>query len=252
MGTGKRHVLYFRGRGGWVKSSSYYRRDALHASPSSLRPPKTHQHMPELFRNKYRTKSTRLQGWDYSRNGYYFVTICIKNKESYFCKFVDGLMVLTDIGKIVLDEWMKTEIMRSNVILDEKVIMPNHLHGIIGISNDDTVETHCMRLGRSLSSDEDACNASLPNIGNLFIPAGDEYKNKFGSQKNNLSSIIRGFKGSVKNKINKEFKINFDWQSKFYDHIIRNEQSLNKIRKYIIDNPYRWHLDRNNPEGLWM
>ncbi|MFH1564918.1 MAG: hypothetical protein ABIC82_03650 [bacterium] len=116
---------------------------------------------------------------------------------------------------------------------------------IIGIFDDsNVVETHC---NASLQQ------ASLPNINNLFTPIGGNYKNEFGPQRNNLSSIIRGFKGSVKKQINEKYGGNFfSWQSQFYDHIIRNEISLNKIRKYIIDNPFRWHLDKNNPEGLWM
>ena len=80
----------------------------------------------------------------------------------------------------------------------------------------------------------------------------DVYKNKFGPQSHNLSAIIRGFKGAVKNKINTQYpQINFSWQSRFYDHVIRTESSLNNIRRYINLNPARWKYDRNNPVGLY-
>jgi REP element-mobilizing transposase RayT len=78
-----------------------------------------------------------------------------------------------------------------------------------------------------------------------------KYKNKFGPQSKNLSSIIRGFKIGVKNFSN-ENKIYFLWQDSFYDHIVRDEKELNKIRQYIVDNPLKWELDRNNSENLFM
>jgi len=78
-----------------------------------------------------------------------------------------------------------------------------------------------------------------------------EYNNKFGPQSKNLSSIIRGFKIGVKNFSNQN-KMDFIWQNRFYYHIIRNEEELNKIRQYIINNPLKWELDINNPENLLM
>ena len=187
-----------------------------------------------LFKNKYRIVSARLKNRDYAQNGFYFVTICTKLKHPYFGKIVDDEMVLNDIGRIVIGEWQKTEKIRKNVFLDEYIVMPNHLHGIIvidnNIGNDDGmfVETHC--------------NASLRGA---FLQ--NEYKNKFGPQINNLSSIIRGFKGACTKQINKIKPIeNFIWQTRFHDHIIRNEKSLNRIRQYIIDNPNKWERDRNN------
>jgi REP element-mobilizing transposase RayT len=92
-------------------------------------------------------------------------------------------------------------------------------------------------------------NASVRNNvekhSNASVPI--EYKNKFGPQINNLSAIMRGFKGAAKKNINKKYSTtNFQWQPKFHDHIIRNENELNKIRQYIINNPLKWQLDRNN------
>ena len=84
-----------------------------------------------LYKGKYRIESTRLEGWDYSRNGCYFVTVCTQNNECLFGDVPDGIMQLTLIGEIVVDEWQKTTQIRNNVVLDKWVVMPNHLHGII-------------------------------------------------------------------------------------------------------------------------
>src|SRR5512135_1100423 len=88
-----------------------------------------------LFKNKYRIESARLRGYDYSSPGLYFVTICTKNRVSYFGDVVNGKMELSPMGNIVADEWQKTPDIRANVQLDEWVVMPNHLHGIIWITH---------------------------------------------------------------------------------------------------------------------
>lgn len=171
-------------------------------------------------------KSCRLKGWDYSWDGLYYVTICTKYLECYFGDVVDQKMILSNMGKIIADEWQKTKIIRENVDLDKWVVMPNHVHGIIIIDNG-SVRTHC--------------NASVRR---------KEYKNKFGPQSNNVSAIIRGFKGACSKKIHKIYDPNFAWHTRFYDHIIRDEKDLNRIRQYIINNPKNWDNDKNNPCNL--
>jgi putative transposase len=186
-----------------------------------------------LYKNKYRIKTARHEAWDYSKDGFYFVTICTEKRKIFFGDIKNGLMVLNEVGEVVKREWLKTEEIRENVKLDEFVVMPNHIHGIIQIIQARTVETHC--------------NASLPNEKYIY----QEYKNNFGPQIDNLSTIIRGLKGAAKNIINSNFPmINFAWQERFNDRIIRNDIELNKIRQYIIDNPLKWDLDRNNPKNL--
>ncbi len=90
----------------------------------------------KLFQHKYRTDSNRLKHWDYSNNGYYFLTICTKNREHFFGEIEDGEMLLNAVGKLVNDEWYKSEKIRKHIILDEFIIMPNHIHGIVIIDND--------------------------------------------------------------------------------------------------------------------
>ncbi len=88
-----------------------------------------------LFQNQYRIESARLQGWDYSRAGLYFITICAHDRAHFFGEISAGEMKLSPIGEIVAEEWQKTPQIRSNVELDAWVVMPNHLHGIVGITH---------------------------------------------------------------------------------------------------------------------
>jgi REP element-mobilizing transposase RayT len=178
--------------------------------------------MITLFQNKYRIRSTKLKGWDYSHNGMYSVTICTKGRESYFGEIKDKRMKLLKIGETAQKNWQEIPKHFPDVSLDEFIIMPNHIHGIIMINN---VETQNF--------------ASLHH--NQY-----NYQNKFGPQSKNLSSIIRGFKTGVKKWATMN-NIFFQWQPGFYDHIIRNEKSLNEIREYIRINPLKWEFDKNNP-----
>ncbi len=169
--------------------------------------------------------------WDYSSPGAYFVTICTKGMQGWFGEIVDGTMQLSPVGDIVADEWKKTDQIRPDVSLDTWTVMPNHLHGIVVIHETSIVETHR--------------DASLP-------PPNEQ--NKFGPQRNNLASIIRGFKSASTKRIHMAGCTEFAWQPRYYDHIIRNERSFNKIREYIANNVLQWEFDRNQPSGLidWM
>ncbi len=86
---------------------------------------------PDLYRNKYRIDSTRLKGWDYSSPGYYFITICTKDRECFFGEIIKEKMYLSEIGEIAHRYWAEIPNHFNNVVLDEFVIMPNHVHGII-------------------------------------------------------------------------------------------------------------------------
>ncbi len=183
-----------------------------------------------LFKNTYRIESTRLKDWDYSRYGYYFVSICTKDKQHFFGDIVGDKMKLSEIGKIVAGEWRKTDSIRDYAKLDEWVIMPNHLHGIIIIRNENNVETHG--------------HASL----NPRIPSGDAFDASL--RKDNLSYIIRGFKSATIKKAHQKGFTNFAWQSRFYDHIIRNEKELHDIRQYIVYNSLKWQFDEENQNNI--
>jgi len=180
-----------------------------------------------LFKKQYRIESTRLREWNYSRYGYYFVTICTKDKQHFFGDIVGDKMQLSEIGKIVSGEWEKTENLRDYVKLDEWFIMPNHLHGIVIIENEENVvETHG--------------HASL----HPTSPFGNTFKAPL--PKANLSNVIKGFKSASTWTIHRKGFTDFAWQSRFYDHIIRNEKELHEIREYIVYNPLKWQFDEEN------
>jgi REP element-mobilizing transposase RayT len=131
-------------------------------------------------------------------------------------------MRLNENGMIVQNEWIRTSQLRRNVIIDEFIVMPNHIHGII-IIND--VGAHC--------------NVPLRQI------------ESFGkSTKNSIPTIVKLFKSATTKQINErqnayEQRV---WQRNYYEHIIRNDKELNSIREYIMQNPLQWQFDRNNPD----
>lgn len=169
---------------------------------------------------KKQRKSIRLPGYDYGSEGWYFVTICSFEFEEIFGEIdSNGNFEANDVGKIINEEWLKTETVRPNVFLDEYQLMPNHLHGIIGFGS----------------------REKLPNIG--VFPNVSNETTKFESPKKNLGAVIRGFKGASVNKL-KTIIENKIWQGNYYERIIRDKEELNKIRKYIMDNPKNWFKDK--------
>ena len=172
-----------------------------------------------LFKGKYRIESARLRGWDYASAGWYYITVCTRNRVCFLGDVAEGIMHLSPIGEIVAEEWQKTETIRPNVELDEWIIMPNHLHGIIVLNH--AIETP--RRGVSTAN------------------------NRTGSKPNSIGSIVGQFKSICTKRIWSGGFLNFAWQSRFHDHIIRDEESLIRIREYIVNNPAKWDLDEENP-----
>ena len=223
--------------------------------------------MSDKFLDMYRIPSSRAEWWDYGWNAAYFVTICTQNRECYFGDVFNGEIKLSEIGKIAKEEWLKTPAIRPdmNIKLDEFVVMPNHFHAIIRIGenqynkrnavlnddndNHDDVETPCMASLQYMACPqyiiETQSNTETRSIASLQWPSNIvvNTKNKFAPQSKNLSSIIRGFKSAVTKQaclIHAEFA----WQSRFYDHIIRNEESFQHISEYIRNNPVNWQTDQ--------
>jgi len=185
----------------------------------------------DKFRGKYRIISARLPEYDYEQNGYYYVTICTSKREEYFGSIIEGDIVPSAIGKIAHQYWQAISDHFPYVVTDEFVVMPNHVHGILILE----------RNANNAHSEMADKSALLPG----------SHKYKFGPQSGNLASIIRGYKAGV-TKYARMHNIPFDWQPRFYDHIIRDEKSLSKIREYIRLNPKMWPRDRNNLENLYQ
>ena len=186
----------------------------------------------ELYQEKYRIKSIRLPHWDYSNSGHYFVTTCVKNKECVFGDVVDGKMILNKNGYIVNKIWKNLK--NNDIALDSFIIMPNHVHGIIQIKN------YKYKLIKTIY-DNETCNVS-----NVETIHESSLRVKC-RRKMLLSKIIGKFKMQTSKMINlNNSKICFQWQKSYYDHIVRNEDDLNRIRNYIQNNPFKWNSDRNN------
>lgn len=205
-----------------------------------------------LYKNKYRVESTRLKSWDYSSNGAYYLTICVNDRRCIFGNINKGKLNLSSLGQIAEQCWQEIPNHFPFVQLDEFVIMPNHVHGIIIIKKtDETGPTSSVLPGLSampvasmtpVSPVETQNFASQRSIPISQSVSKSQPSTKFGPQSKNIASIIRGFKiGVTKFAINN--KITFKWQPRFYDHIIRDENDLNRIRQYIMDNPWNWNED---------
>ncbi|NEZ60705.1 transposase [Adonisia turfae] len=186
------------------------------------------------YRNRFKGTSMRLPQRDYRRAGGYFLTLCTKKRECFFGDVVDGVMEFSAIGHMAKRCWQEIPDHCENVRIDEYVVMPNHLHGILIIErrlDNPLVETF---HGRSLQE-----GSSLSQKMSAISP-------KRGS----LGAIVRSYKSSVTRWCRQNGYSRFAWQSRFYEHIIRADRSIDYIRRYIVKNPSNWGRDRNHPRKL--
>jgi putative transposase len=201
--------------------------------------------MMTLYKDTYRIESARLKDWNYSNDAAYFVTICVNDMKNYFGKVKEEKVELSKIGKIANEEWQKTGEVRPNVILDEYVIMPNHIHGIIMIMNDHKVDTHSMRLDDSFRDARRAENENISVETTWQVVSSKETSHRDVStlKSNSLGAIIGQFKSICTKRIHTIGYKNFRWQSRYYDRIIRNDKELFNIMQYIMNNPMKWTFD---------
>jgi len=174
-------------------------------------------------------RSTRLEGYDYSQSGGYFVTICTHRKACILGEISGGILLPTKLGKTVKTCWLGIPDHFPNTEMDEWVIMPNHIHGIILI--------HDASSGEAFAKNSDSINRTTANASPLRYPAGTTPRS--------LGAIIQNFKSISTRKANQLQGTPGRpiWQRGFYDRIIRNQSELDHIRKYITDNPLEWKLD---------
>lgn len=186
--------------------------------------------MTELFEDIYRTKSLRLTERDYSQPGSYFITICTQWRKSYFGEVIDGDVKLNDMGKIVQKIWSEIPYHFEQIELDVCVIMPNHIHCIVTINEDYRRDNSWI-----ISPQDISWNVSTNN--------NTTNKNKL-RRTMVLSKIIGKFKMQTAKQINGMRWTTWKfWQANYYEHVIRNEKDLKRIRTYIINNPWKWRND---------
>ena len=174
---------------------------------------------------KHHRRSIRLRGYDYRQAGAYFVTVVTHQRQCLFGEIVDGETRVSRYGHTVREEWLRSAEIRCEIELDAFVVMPNHIHGIVVIRHQSTdVGAH----GR----------APLP-------PAPHRPPRSLGS-------FVAGFKSATTKRINEIRRTPGlpVWQRNYYEHVIRNDDELNHVRQYIIDNPGHWGEDRENPDNV--
>ncbi len=191
--------------------------------------------MPYDPARNYR-RSIRLKGYDYGQVGAYFVTICVYNRECLFGEVRDGTVVPSPFGRLVDDCWSALARHFEDVELDVFVVMPNHVHGIIVIM-DGSGEAFADRFK------EDGCIVPA-NASPLRSPPSPPR----GTHSGSLGAIIQTFKSVSARRIKRVCPSRNAslWQRNYYERIVRDEDELNDIRRYIIENPLRWELDENN------
>ena len=187
---------------------------------------------------RHHRRSIRLKGYDYSQPGTYFITICAHDRACLFGEVVDGEMRLNEYGHIVRRCWEEIPLHFPHAELDTFVVMPNHVHGIVILTvgaRHDVGARHAVPLPHTEQFGKPV-PGSIPTIVRSFKSATTRHIN-----------ALRGTPGAPV------------WQRNYYEHIVRNEESLNRIREYILTNPIRWAMDWENPhrEGVdsvdeWM
>jgi len=183
---------------------------------------------------KHHRRSIRLQGYDYSQAGAYYVTIVTYQRDCLFGEIENEIMILNDFGKIADECWRAIPEHFPTVELGAHVIMPNHVHGVVVICDDDSVSNGV--LAQHVGATQ--CVAPTSTI---TRPAGPKPKS--------LGAIIGSYKSAVSYRINKEHNATGIWQRNYYEHIIRNEREMDNIWRYIEANPAQWDDDDENPSN---
>ena len=211
--------------------------------------------------NIHHRRSVRLQGYDYSQAGLYFITICCHNREYLFGNITNEEMKLNDAGKIADECWIEIPNHFPNAVLHEYVVMPNHVHGVIelvvgnnvGANNHSPENDATTNVGANNHSPE---NNATANVGaNNHSPENNATTNvgannhsslqtPFKSPSKTIGSIVRGFKIGVTKWCRQHTDTETIWQRNYHEHIIRNEQSYLTISEYIINNPKNWKDDK--------
>ena len=195
--------------------------------------------MSEKFEDIYRIPTSRAGWWDYCNAGQYFVTICTHGMECCLGEIANNKMHLSAIGQIAEKCWNDIPIHFPYVKLHALVVMPNHVHGIIEILQGARVETlHATSVHAPPGKFVETLHAtSLP-----AIPAKNKLMAAISPKKRSLASIVRSYKSAVSKQVHL-IKPQFNWQERYYDHIIRDMPAYQRIEAYIANNVSSWNGD---------
>jgi len=187
-------------------------------------------------REARRRRSLRLRGHDYAASGGYFVTICSRGRACLFGGIDDGAICLSPIGEIVSGCWLEIPQHFPDAELDEWIVMPNHIHGILILHG----RGEAFASRRSSAPQDPGANASPLRITKAR-----------GTRRNSLGAIIQTYKSVSSRRVNATCGTpgSSVWQRNYFEHLIRNDEQLTRTRRYIVENPLRWELDEENPQS---
>ncbi len=181
----------------------------------------------DKFRNNYRIPSARLINWDYTSDGVYFITICTKNRLHHFGECKNGKLKLSIMGLLVQGCWFQIQKLSPHVTLGEFVVMPNHIHGILILNS---------------SLTDKLVKEKIENKKNGEI---NQFMSDISPKSGSVSRIIGTFKSFCSRYINQIYpELCFEWQERFWDNVIKDEESFIRISNYIINNPKNWKDDK--------
>jgi putative transposase len=185
--------------------------------------------------DKHHRRSIRLQGYDYASPGAYFVTICTHQRQCLFGVVVGGELRLNEFGQIAQSHWLRLPNYHSHLRLDEFVVMPNHVHEILVLADSP--------VGAGFD-----VNLTVTTDKSLAKPAPTHASQQ--TKHHGIPEIIRGFKTFSARYINQNRKTKGVpvWQRNYYEHIVRDEASLQHLRQYIQNNPLSWQQDQLHPD----
>src|SRR5215217_5958729 len=176
---------------------------------------------------RHHRQSTRWRGYDYSQPGAYFVTICVEGRASLLGRVVDGRMELNDLGRVVWRVWEELPERFSTIMPDAFVVMPNHVHGVVILGARDPATAAVNEQDRACPVPTGDAHVAAPTLGAVI-----------GAFKSLTGIACNGLLG----RSGQPF-----WQERFYDHVVRNDAALERVRAYIENNPARWETDAENP-----
>ena len=185
-------------------------------------------------------RSIRLLHYDYSQTGAYFVTICTRDRMCLLGDVVDGEMRLNDVGRAAHEAWERIPAHFATVETDAWIVMPNHVHGVIFIAGSDA--------GGLPNAGTTAGEGVAPRL--TRAAHASPLQRSSGPPKRSLGAVVGSYKSAVSKRINESgwSRSTSVWQRNYYEHIIRDATSLDRIREYIAQNPARWADDPENPQ----
>jgi putative transposase len=200
-------------------------------------------------------RSMRLKEYDYSQPGMYYVTIRTKGGECFLGEVVKEVMQLNEVGAIVERCWKEIPLHFPHVTLDVYQSMPNHLHGILVLNKK---KNPCKDVLQGSPGDDTPPRDAFVRTRHAVSIRDEAVKN--GRAKREFAKPVAGslptIVGSFKSAVTKEAHLagckDFGWHGRFYDHVVRDGKDLDRIRRYILDNPVDWHNDENFPDNIRM